>query len=102
MEAAKAQELFDAEACLQEVVDLEPWWGFAHLQLGTVRMALGAMAEARENLERAVSLLPLDSEVHDALSHCCSELGELERSQRHAWLAMQLEDSSLDELSLQR
>ena len=102
MEAAKAKDLSSAEVLLMEVVDLEPWWGFAHLQLGAVRMAMGEMGEARESLEKAVSILPLDPDVHEALSHCLGELGEPERSQRHAWLALQLEDSALDELSLQR
>lgn len=102
MEAAKSKDLYGAEEFLLEVVDLEPWWGFAHLQLGAVRMAIGAMEEARDSLEQAVSILPLDAEVHEALSHCWNELGEPKRSQRHAWLALQLEDSPLDELSLQR
>ena len=102
LEAAKSKDLYGAEAFLIEVVELEPWWGFAHLQLGAVRMAIGAMDEAKGSLERAVSILPLDAEVHEALAHCLSELGEAERSQRHAWLALQLEESGLDELSLQR
>lgn len=86
-----AGDLASAERCLREVVALEPWFGAAHYHLGMIALMTERLDLAKESLETALGILPLDATVHEALAELWTALGDEERAARAGWLAMQIE-----------
>ena len=91
LEQLSEGDLVRAERCLREVVALEPWFGAAHYHLGMIALMTERLDLAKESLETALGILPLDAAVHEALAELWTVLGDDERAARAGWLAMQIE-----------
>ena len=91
-----ANELEAARPQLEEVAAREPWFGVAWFHLGMIALVNEGLDEARDYLETAVGLLPLDASVHQSLAELWMQRGDDERAARAAWMAMTLE-ATLDD-----
>ena len=96
LDAIEREDWALAEACFEEAVALENWFGPGHLQLGLVALSQEDWPGARAALEKAAGLIPLEPGLHDALCRLWTALGNEEKAARHGWLSLQL-DSRLDE-----
>lgn len=65
-----------------EVAAREPWFGLAWYHLGMIAMIQGESDRARECLETAAGILPLDPEVRGSLADFWEQEGDLTRSSR--------------------
>ncbi len=92
--ALEDENLAVAQAQFQELAAREPWFGLAHFHLGMIALMQEELACAREHLELAVGLMPMDANVHQGLAQLWPLLGEDQRAVRAAWLSMVLEDEA--------
>ena len=100
MERVGQNDLDAALPRFEEVTAREPWFGVAWFHRGMIALVNEGFDEAREYLETAVGILPLDASVHQSLAELWMQTGDDERATRAAWMAMTLEatlDDSLDE-----
>ncbi|MCS7282306.1 MAG: tetratricopeptide repeat protein [Anaerolineae bacterium] len=84
MNHLRAGHLAEAEMALRRVVDPEegePYFAWGHFHLGTVLLLEGRLEEAREHLEQAAAIQPLEPEIHEVLGHALQALGEKEAAQ---------------------
>lgn len=91
LEALEADQPQQALDLLREVTAREPWFGLAWLHLGMAHMVLDAPERARDALERAVGLLPMDPRVRRRLAGCYAVLGLEAKAQREEDVAELLE-----------
>jgi hypothetical protein len=92
--ALRDEDLPGAQVQFEELVAREPWFGLAHFHLGMIALMQEDLGAAREHLETAVGLMPMDGSIHQGLSQLWALLGEEQRAVRAAWLSMVLEDEA--------
>jgi len=96
MERVGANDLDAARPRFEEVTAREPWFGVAWFHLGMIALVNEGFDLARDYLETAVGILPLDASVHQSLAELWMQTGDEERAARAAWMAMTLE-ATLDD-----
>jgi tetratricopeptide (TPR) repeat protein len=86
MQYLRAGRLEEAEVALRQVVDDEegePAFAWGHYHLGCVLLLEGRAEEARAHLERAVTIQPLEPDIHQALARALEATGQPEDAQAH-------------------
>ncbi|MDX2114108.1 MAG: tetratricopeptide repeat protein [Planctomycetota bacterium] len=76
--ALAKEDYAKAEAEYAQVVEAQPWNGRARLQYGKALLGVGNNRGAREQLEKAYTLLPKDGEVISNLAEAQARVGDLE------------------------
>ncbi len=80
---ADAEMRSEAVAAYRRVIELEPEWAEAHINLGVALYHLGQLDEARRAFSAALALDPHNAIAHFNLGCVLDELGEVDQSIGH-------------------
>jgi tetratricopeptide (TPR) repeat protein len=101
-EAKNSADLQHAQALLEKSIALDPKFGEAYLQLGTLYAAQGASDKAITAYTKAIEATPSLSEPHYRLSQLYKRSGEKAKADQEIQLYKQVEKTEADEAERQR
>ncbi|MCB9759168.1 MAG: hypothetical protein H6739_04970 [Alphaproteobacteria bacterium] len=90
LEQVDAGRLDLARARFEEVAAREPWFGLAWFHLGMIDLVGEDYDAAREHLETAAGLMPMEPAIRESLAELWAALDEPERADRERALHLML------------